>query len=220
MTPSTTNSPAASRLSSFERAPARHSSTRFATRILLLATVLLTGCGPASSDDAEPRLDKLWPVPTFQLTNQHGEPFGNAQVAGKTWIATLFFTTCPGPCPMMAARLQEIQAAVADPNVLLVSISCDPENDTVERLAEYAKAHEADPKRWFFLTGAWDDVHRIATDLKLGFDRRDPTTNELTHSTKFLLIDKQGTVRGIYTHDDEASMKQLKEDAKTLAREG
>ncbi len=178
----------------------------------------LTGCGNAEPE--EPRLEKLWDVPTFSLTNQHGQPFGNEQVAGKTWIATLFFSTCGGPCPMMTERLKEIQAAVNDPNLLLVSISCDPELDTVDVLRQYAENRNADPKRWFFLTGKWEDAYNLARGLKLDFDRRDPQTNDITHSTQFLLIDKKGQVRGIYRHDDEDSIRQLKLDAPVLAAEG
>ncbi len=184
--------------------------------LLLVTLFVMSGC--KKTDEPEDSLSVLWPAPKFTLTNQFGEPFGSDQTKGHTWIATLFFTTCPGPCPMMAARLQEIQQAVNDPNVLLVSISCDPQNDTVEKLFDYAKAHEADPKRWFFLTGRYDDVHQTATALKLGFDPATATT-PISHSTKFLLIDKNNDVRGVYTHDDPESMRQLKVDAATLSRE-
>jgi len=187
--------------------------------IPLLILTIVTGCD-GKTEPEEPRLEKLWPVPAFKLTNQHGEPFGNEQVAGKTWIATLFFSTCPGPCPMMTERLKEIQAAVNDPNVLLVSISVDPDTDTVQVLKQYADNRDADPKRWFFLTGPWDDAHKLAQGLKLDFDKRDPKTNEISHSTQFLLIDKYGYVRGIYRHDEEESIKQLKLDAPILAAEG
>src|SRR4030095_3911968 len=48
-------------------------------------------------------------VPSFQLTNQNGQPFGSAQLAGKIWIADFIYTTCPGPCPMISSRMSELQ---------------------------------------------------------------------------------------------------------------
>src|SRR5207247_5205308 len=44
-------------------------------------------------------------VPSFQLVNQNGQPFGSAQLAGKIWIADFIYTTCPEPCPMICTRL-------------------------------------------------------------------------------------------------------------------
>ncbi len=185
---------------------------------LILSLAIGIGCDKPAEPEAEP-LPALWAAPTFELTNQDGKPFGSKDLAGKTWIATLFFTTCPGPCPMMAGRLREIQEAVQDPNVLIVSISCDPENDTVAKLKDYAEVNQADPTKWCFLTGPYDQVKAAADTLKLGFDRA-TATEPISHSTKFLLIDKTGTVRGVYTHDDPESMKQLKLDAPKLARVG
>jgi protein SCO1/2 len=182
--------------------------------LLLVMPALFAGCG--QSDE---KLEVLWSVPAFKLTKQDGQAFGSEQLKGKTWIATLFFTSCVGPCPMMADRLSDIQSTMNDPDVVLVSLSCDPDNDTPQRLQAYAQAHHADPNKWFFLTGEPADVKALAMGLKLSYD---PATKDgpITHSTKFLLIDKQGAVRGLYSYDDDASMDQLKKDAPRLAREG
>jgi protein SCO1/2 len=189
---------------------------------VLAMAALLVGCDhgkPTEPDEtAAPELEVLWPAPKFTLTNQYGQPFGSEQLAGKTWIATLFFTQCKGPCPMMAQRLEDIQAATKNPDIVLVSISCDPQNDTVDRLKAYADAHHADPKRWFFLTGAVDDVKRIANDLKLAYEAG-PTAETIGHSTKFLLVDAKGRVRGIYSTEDDLSMAKLSQDAPKLAAE-
>lgn len=182
------------------------------TLLALLLPLVAIAC------EREPELPVLWPAPTFTLTNQNNEPFGTEQLKGRTWIATLFFTTCPGPCPMMAHRLREIQNAVKDPELRIVSISCDPVNDTPAKLKEYADVQDADPNRWFFLTGKPDEVQRVAAAFKLDFE---PATDKdpISHSTRFLLIDKSGNVRGQYKHDDRGDIQQLQLDAATLARE-
>ncbi len=180
--------------------------------ILLLATMLLISCEESKIDKEPP----LWKAPAFSLVDQNGATFTSDTLKGKVWIATLFFSTCNGPCPMMAMRLAELQEAVNRPDLMIISISCDPEHDTPQMLQQYAQRNQADPKRWIFLTGKLDEVKAVADGLKLGFE---PALKDIpiTHSTQFLLIDQNGNVRGVYNHDDEESLKQLKADSAKLA---
>ncbi len=78
-------------------------------------------------------------VPTFQLTNQNGQPFGSGQLAGKIWIADFIYTTCPGPCPMISGRMSELQKPLEKSDVHLVSFSVDPKKDTPAVLSDYAR---------------------------------------------------------------------------------
>ena len=89
-------------------------------------------------------------VPVFQLTNQNGQPFGSAQLAGKIWIADFIYTTCPGPCPMISGRMSELQKPLDKTDVHLVSFSVDPEKDTPEVLRGYAEKLQAEPGRMGF----------------------------------------------------------------------
>src|ERR1700751_3321973 len=73
-------------------------------------------------------------VPSFQLTNQGGQPFGSAQLAGKIWIADFVYTTCPGPCPMISNRMSELQKPLEKTDVRLVSFTVDPEKDSPQVL--------------------------------------------------------------------------------------
>lgn len=182
---------------------------------LTLACVfaVVAGCSPPAEEETDTRFT----IAPFTLTNQNDEPFGTDQLKGKTWIACLFFTECAGPCPMMTGRLRDIQKAVDDPNVILVSVSCDPAKDTPKTLKNYANAVGAIEGRWYFLTGTPGQVNAVATqNLKLGYE---PATDKepIMHATKFLLIDGTSTVRGIYDTEDEASMNKLKQDAKRIA---
>ncbi|HEX8323835.1 MAG TPA: SCO family protein [Tepidisphaeraceae bacterium] len=194
-------------------------TTRPRTFLPLLAGLFALGCYRMPDETAEANDAPLFPAPTFGLIDQDGQPFSSEKLKGKTWIATLFYTTCPGPCPMMSGRLRKIQTAVADPNVVLVSFSIDPEKDTPAALKDYATNMTADPTRWFFLTGTPEDVQKVADGLKLGYESRSANTlnNELVHSTKFLLVDKAGQVRGQYSTANDESMKKLEADAKRLA---
>lgn len=185
----------------------------------LVACALALSCYKMPDDAVENDEPPLFTAPTFKLIDQDNQPFTSDRLKGKTWIATLFYTTCPGPCPMMSGRLRKIQTAVADPDVVLVSFSIDPDKDTPAALKDYANNMSADPKRWFFLTGSPADIQKTADGLKLGYESRSANTlnNELVHSTKFLLVDKHGKVRGQYSTADDASMKKLEADARRLA---
>src|SRR5437870_13629312 len=91
-------------------------------------------------------------VPSFQLTNQDGQPFGSPQLAGKIWIADFIYTMCPGPCPMISTRMSDLQKPLEKTDVRLVSFSVDPEKDTPQVLRSYATRLQAEPGRWDFLT--------------------------------------------------------------------
>src|SRR3990172_2755862 len=78
-------------------------------------------------------------IPDLKLVESSGEPFSISDLKGKVWVASLFFTHCAASCPMMASQLAKFQESVDNPDIVLVSISVDPERDTPERLREYAK---------------------------------------------------------------------------------
>ena len=194
--------------------------THIRSAALLLVGALALGCYKQPDEAVENDEGLLFTAPTFNLTDQDNHPFSSEKLKGKTWIATLFYTSCPGPCPMMSGRLRKIQKAVPDPNVVMVSFSIDPDHDTPEKLKDYANNMTADPARWFFLTGTPADMQKLADGLKLGYES--PTENaangaQIVHSTKFLLVDKTGQVRGVYSTADDESMKKLETDAKKLA---
>jgi protein SCO1/2 len=69
-------------------------------------------------------------------------------------LLNFIFTSCTTICPVMTtgfAQVQETLGAERD-QVRLVSISIDPETDTVDALRDYAARYRAGPS-WRFLTG-------------------------------------------------------------------
>ncbi len=163
-----------------------------------------------------PPLPVYGKVPGFQLISQTGEPFDRTALNGKIWVADFIYTHCPGPCPRMSAQMRRVQTAVAAlPDVRLVSFSVDPERDTPTVLAEYATRYHAQPGRWFFLTGdqkALDALDRRA--FMLG-----NVDGKLEHSTRFVLVDRQGRIRGYYGTDQDDPTARLIVDIRRLARE-
>jgi protein SCO1/2 len=163
-----------------------------------------------------PPLPVYGQVPGFQLTSQSGEPFDRKALEGKIWVADFIFTRCPGPCPRMSAQMRRIQSAVRElPDVRLVSFSVDPERDTPAVLAAYATRYEAQPGRWFFLTGdrkSLDALDRRA--FMLG-----NIDGSLEHSTRFVLVDRRGKIRGYYGTDQDDPTARLIVDIRRLVRE-
>jgi protein SCO1/2 len=107
-------------------------------------------------------------VPAFALTTETGEPFTAADFRGHVTAVTFIFTRCPVPefCPLMSRRFQEIQRTTAQEPALrdarLLSVTLDPTFDTPPVLDAYARAMQADPARWRFVTGTADEIGRLS----------------------------------------------------------
>lgn len=173
---------------------------------------------PKGAANAE--LQRYWELPEFSLTERTGAEFGLADLKGKVWVADFFYSTCPGPCPMLTSRLSEVhQKLASEPNVRLVSITTDPKKDTPEVLQAYAKNFGAS-ERWLFLTGDKEKIFDLAQHgFKLSVTE-DPTAAEpITHSTKLVLVDQSGTVRGFYEGVGEDDSDRLVKDIRRLLAE-
>ncbi len=159
-------------------------------------------------------------VPEFRLTNQNGEPFGSAELKGKIWIANFIFTSCPGPCPLISSRMAEMQRPLEKSDVHLVSFTVDPETDTAEVLRDYADRLHARQGRWDFLTGAKDRIYELSRDgFKLGVADGSEESTLPIHSTRAVLVDRRGGIRGYYDVTAPDGVTKLLADTSHLLRE-
>ena len=159
-------------------------------------------------------------VPGFQLTNQNGQPFRSAQLSGKIWIADFIYTTCPGPCPMISSRMSELQKPLQKTDVHLVSFSVNPEKDTPEVLRGYADKLQAEPGRWDFLTGAKPAIYKLSHDgFKLAVSDGSDAQGIPVHSTRIVLVDRHGQIRGYYDATEPEAITKLLADTNHLLRE-
>lgn len=160
-------------------------------------------------------MPKYGVVPPFVLTNQDNQPFDSKALAGKVWVADFFFTICPDPCPTMSGNMKRLQDQFGERDDLdLVSITVYPQYDTPEILTSYAKKQRAG-ERWHFLTGEEDALLDLSVN---GFMVGDPE-KLLNHSTKFILVDREGNIRGFYEGTDPAAIEVLIEDINRLLNE-
>ena len=159
-------------------------------------------------------------VPSFQLTNQAGQPFGSPQLAGKIWIADFIYTMCPGPCPMISTRMSDLQKPLEKTDVRLVSFSVDPEKDTPQVLRSYAERLQAEPGRWDFLTGSKSAIYKLSHDsFKLAVSDGSDAQGIPVHSTRMVLVDRHGQIRGYYDATEPEAVTKLLADTNHLLRE-
>jgi protein SCO1 len=159
-------------------------------------------------------------VPAFQLTNQDGQPFGSAQLNGKIWIADFIFTMCPGPCPMISSRMSELQKPLEKTDVHLVSVSVDPAHDTPPVLRGYAEKLHAQPQRWDFLTGSKTAIYDLSQKgFKLAVSDGSQEMGTPVHSTRMILVDRHGEIRGYYDATMPDAITKLLADTAHVLRE-
>jgi cytochrome oxidase Cu insertion factor (SCO1/SenC/PrrC family) len=159
-------------------------------------------------------------VPNCELVNLDAQPFGSAQLGGKIWIVDFVFTSCPGPCPIISSRMSELQKPLEKTDVHLVSFTVDPDKDTPEVLRVYAGKLKAQPGRWDFLTGPRPAIYSLARDgFKLSAFESGDEPSLPVHDTRFVLIDRRGTIRGYYDALAPDAVTKLLADTNHLLRE-
>lgn len=200
--------------------------------VFVLGFFLFTRLRPAAPRAAEvAELPVIGPVPEFTLTNQLGRAATLASLRGQAWVGDIIFTRCSGPCPKMTRRMSEVAAAVpAGLPVKFITLTTDPEYDQPRVLNAYAVKYGADAARWQFLTGPKLEIAKVAADgLKLTAlakkpEERTADDDLFIHSTIFVVVDKQGRLRGAFQqmgddiNPDEARQKVVAA-VETLARE-
>ena len=192
---------------------ARSTSGRVASRrwllvaapvgMALVVVLLFGGCREQrpSVVSTKPASEAPTPVPAkldepgvratdFVLTDQSGEAFDSRSLAGKVWVGSVFFANCPGPCFRENQALADILREIDAPDLVVVSLTCDPDNDTPEVLRRYADRFDADLSRWKFLTGDMATIKTIANE-----SFRLPAEVGV-HSERGVVFDRQGRLRG------------------------
>jgi protein SCO1/2 len=179
----------------------------------------------ASEQHGFSNLPKLYTTPAFALTDQDGKPFSSEQLKGHIWLADFIFTECPGPCPLLSGRFQELhQMLIRTPEVKLVSFSVDPETDTPPVLKAYGQKFFADTTRWFFLTGSEEVVRALIINQFLlpltpnPGGKKNPD-GAFMHSTKVVLVDPDGQVRALYEGLQNETLQKILIDVGALERE-
>lgn len=162
----------------------------------------------------------LHKIPDFAFTERDGSTVSLRDLAGHAWIADFIFTRCAIYCPRMTARMKELRLQLP-PDVRTVSFSVDPEHDTPEVLAGYAKQWQIEGREWLFVTGAQESMWKL---IREGFllpveAQPEDLNSPVLHSTQFVLVDGAGNMRGSYDPYDDKSLDQLLRDLAAVTAE-
>ena len=165
-------------------------------------------------------------IADFSFQNQNNKTITQKDYENTIYVADFFFTTCPTICPIMTDNMVWLQDKIKDmPNVKLLSFSVTPDIDTPEVLRKYANKKGVIDAKWNMVTGDKKDIYYLARQSFLAV--KTETTGELydmVHTENFILVDKNGRIRGFYDGtnldqnkgDDTKNVTQLLEDIKWL----
>ena len=156
--------------------------------------------------------DAEW-LSDFELTERSGKLINSQSFRGQPYVVGFFFATCPSVCVKQNEKFKVLQDKFRGQPIRLVEITCDPEVDRPEVLAEYADRFGADPDQWLFFTGEMDYIKRVGSEMfSIGIMRRG-------HPEKFALVDAEGKVYGLYTWTDAGQWQALQRDMTKLIAE-
>lgn len=150
----------------------------------------------------------------FSLVDQNGQPVTAADLRGKPWVASFIFTRCAFACPNLVKKIYDLNQQVKDVDVRFVTITVDPEHDTVAKMKQYADIYEAAPERWLFLTGDKGEIYRlirhgfkVAAWEQFGTERLPGF--EFAHSLSLVHVGPDGKVLGMYASGNEEEIRAL-----------
>ena len=168
---------------------------------------------------AKSRIDNIGiigKVPSFSLTNFDGSIITDQQLNNKISIVSFIFTQCEGACPIMSDNMSTLQERFsASDDIQFLSITTDPDYDTLDILREFSSNYSND-NNWFFLRGDIVDIIELS---EKGFFLS-AALLPAGHSTRFVLVDKELNIRKFYEGTVESNIFELQSDIVTLLNQG
>ncbi|MFT3979065.1 MAG: SCO family protein [Ferruginibacter sp.] len=166
--------------------------------------------------------DTLWHhVQNIHFTNQLGNKVSLDDLKGKIIVLDFFFTRCPSICPGLTRNMRKLQAAFGkNPEIVqFLSISIDPEHDSVQHLRKFADRFNADHDGWWFVTGNKKEIYNFALNEIKASIADTEVDSAFIHTENFFLLDSSRVVRGWYNGFDTAQLAMLARDIPTLMLE-
>jgi protein SCO1/2 len=180
--------------------------------------------------------DTVWhKVPDFKLTTQLGQQVSMKDAPGKIIVADFFFTHCPTICPTMTRAMKLLQNGIKSNErvgnreatfVQFMSLSVDPERDSVPQLKKWNDAFQINPSDWWLLTGSKKDIYDFSNkELRLIAVDGAHVDSNFIHTDMFVLLDTNRYIRGYYhvllpdRSIDTATLARLSQDIVVLSLE-
>jgi protein SCO1/2 len=182
-------------------------AARFASLLpLLTALAILPGCKfarqylPAGAYETSGTTNCL---PDITLKDKSGQPVTLSSLKGKPVLIDFIYTSCPGPCLVLTARMRKIAQDLGPQlgrDITLVSVTVDPEHDGPKQLAYYAKEQGATFPGWYFLTGTPQQIDDVLGNFKLKRVRE--ADGSVDHIIDFFMLSPDGLEARVYNPDE------------------
>lgn len=182
-------------------------------RAVWILSLLATGaCG------TPPELPVYAVIDDLVLETSLGERLTDEDLEGRVHVVDFIFTSCGAACPVMTAKMRRLYDEFADVDrVGFLSVTTDPERDTVEVLHDYARGLEVDERRWRFGRAEMSEVVRLSEKEFLLAAAGFP----VGHSQRFVLVDGERRIRGYYDSREAGDLETLRRDlARLLSSSG
>lgn len=177
--------------------------------VALILALILAGCSKPAKwhmTDISGGMPKL----AFRMTAD-GKPVTAEAFRGK--VVALFFgyTHCPDVCPATLANLTDMAGKVDSPDLRVLFVTVDPERDTDQVMADYAKAFSP---QVVGLRGSANALADLARTYRVAYEAKKGPPYEVMHSNAVFFFDKDGRTRLVTT--DTTDTAAMAEDVKRL----
>lgn len=166
-----------------------------------LLAAALAGSTPALPDAAPDNsgLPVIGQAPDFVLRAQDGTQVTLAQFRGKAVALAFIFASCSSTCPLLTAKMVTVQDRLGGDfgsRIIFLSITVDPEHDSLDVLRRYAETFGANVTGWKFLTGPPNTIQAIERGYGV-FAARVPS-GDVDHTNLISVVDPRGMMRVQY----------------------
>lgn len=199
-------------------------------RIIVFVTLLqaftVSGCSTIKSYYGT-ELTSRDLAPSFNLHNQFGQPVSMSDYRGKIVLLSFIYTKCTDICPIVTKKFRDVHYLLGKDieNTALITITVDPDHDTINSIYNYSEKWEM-LNKWQFLTGTKENLSSIWRDYYIdpvihnkGINRNTnekqiqkngtegfyQEINQINHSSPLYIIDESGIMRIMFTLPFEAA---------------
>ena len=160
-------------------------------------------------------------VGEFSLTDQDGQPVTPTDFEGKIYVTDFFFVTCPTICPKMTDQMLRVYEEFNEnSDILFLSHTVMPEEDSVPVLKEYADKFNISSEKWKLVTGDKKQIYDLARKTYFAaVTEGDGGVDDFIHTENFVLVDKDKRLRGFYDGTSKQDVDRLIKDIYTLLAE-
>jgi protein SCO1/2 len=155
----------------------------------------------------------------FKLKDENGKDVSFKTFEKKIMIISFFYTHCPTLCNQINRNVDSLAVAYAKNKMVnFVSITVDPNRDSVGELKSYTDKLNPKPANWMFLTGDTSTIYNLARKGLL-VDALQTGKDDFIYSNKLILIDSEKRIRGYYSGVTMDDIIRLNDETKVLITE-